>query len=65
MLVSEAMSFAAEMIAFSEPLASTSVEPKPNLVRAAYDDDAIAAAAEEMGYDRPDYDDEEPEDFEP
>jgi hypothetical protein len=34
-------------------------------VRAAYDDDAIAAAAEEMGYDRPDYDDEEPEDFEP
>jgi len=65
LLVSEAMSFAAEMIAFSEPFASTSVEPKPNLVRAAYDDDAIAAAAEEMGYDRPDYDDEEPEDFEP
>ena len=52
------------MIAFSEPVDSACVSPEPNLVRVGYDDDAIASAAQEFGYDVPD-DYEEPYDYEP
>jgi hypothetical protein len=54
LLAEQATSFIAEMIAFSEPVASACVGPEPNLVRVAYDDDAIAEAAQELGYDVPD-----------
>ena len=64
LLAEQATSFVAEMIAFSEPVDSACVGPEPNLVRVGYDDDAIASAAQELGYDVPD-DYEEPYDYEP
>lgn len=63
LLAEQATSFVAEMIRFSEPVDSACVGPEPNLVRVDYDDDAMAAVAQELGYDRPDYD--VPDDYEP
>ncbi|SRX95090.1 hypothetical protein MSP7336_03354 [Mycobacterium shimoidei] len=54
LLAEQATSFVAEMIAFSEPVDSACVGPEPNLVPVGYDDEAIAAVAQEFGYDEPD-----------
>ena len=58
LLVEEATSFVAEMIAFSEPVDSACVGPEPNLVQVGYDDEAMAQAAAEieMDFDQDEYD---------
>ena len=44
-LVRAAEHFVADVIAFSEPVDTACVGPEPNLVRAEYDDEAMAQAA--------------------
>jgi hypothetical protein len=56
-LMSEATSYIARMIAFSEPVDSVSADPQPDLVDAIADNEAFAEAARELSYDEPDYPD--------
>jgi hypothetical protein len=46
-----AESFVADVIAFSEPVGTPCVAPEPNLVRAEFDDEAMAEACQEMRFD--------------
>ena len=59
-LAEQAADFVADVIAFSEPVTTTSPTPKPNLVRVEFDDAAMAEAAREMDQE---YDADEPEDW--
>jgi hypothetical protein len=58
--MSEATSYVARMIAFSEPVGSASADPQPDLVGAIADNEAFAEAARELSYDEPDDSDSDP-----
>ena len=47
-LVREATDFLGDLIAFSEPLGSTARDPEADLVRAEYDDAAMAEAMRDL-----------------
>jgi hypothetical protein len=61
-LVSDAADFVADMIAFSEPITSTSSGPEPDLVEIGYDNEAMAQAAAERDAEH-EYDDDDDGDY--
>src|SRR3954463_6256869 len=58
-LVNEAADFVTVVIAFSEPITTQCPGPEPNLVEVGVDDEAMAQADAERGYDGADEDDYE------